>query len=66
MPEIPNPYQTEHSRKQSAGELAQHWARLAEVGFRLLGVSLTQQEFDGMALLIGAFIRAWPKLKEFQ
>lgn len=67
MPQIENPYNTEEQRtlnNPSPGELAIRFAALAEMVFRFFGVNLYQHEFNGLAAVIGAILRGYPRIGE--
>lgn len=65
MPEFENPYATKPSgARPLPGALAEQYASMIEIGMRLFGVTLYQHEHEGLAHVIGAFIRAFPQLKD--
>jgi hypothetical protein len=63
MTEFPNPYKTDGARP-IPGVVAQQYASLIELILRPFGVTLYVHEHDGLASFIGAFLRAYPSLKE--
>jgi hypothetical protein len=63
--DFPNPYATDPSgAKPIPGVIEQQWATVIEVGLRMFGIHLYVHEHDGLASFIGAFLRAYPSLKE--
>jgi hypothetical protein len=63
MVEIPNPYKTEGTGARPApGVLSLQLASFVEMWLKLVGISLYNHEHEGLAHLIGAIIRAYPKL----
>lgn len=61
-----NPFQTEDARKKAPGEIAQAWANFASPWLQMVGVSLSVQENDALATLIGAVLRSYPKLRDIK
>jgi hypothetical protein len=64
MAQFDNPYADDPGRARPIpGVVEQQWASLIEMPLRFLGVHLYQHEKDGLASFMGAFLRAYPNLK---
>jgi hypothetical protein len=66
MPQIENPFETKASgAKPIPGVMSQQLASFVEVWLRMVGVTLYQHEHEGLAHVIGAVLRAYPKIGDF-
>jgi hypothetical protein len=64
--EFPNPYQDkEGGVNPPPGVLAEQYASFVSMWLQIAGVHLLVHEHNALATLMGAFIRAFPRLKQF-
>jgi hypothetical protein len=63
MPQFDNPFESKASGAHPIpGVISQQLASFTEIWLRMVGINLYQHEHEGLAHLIGAIIRAYPKL----
>jgi hypothetical protein len=66
MSEFPNPYKTDGTgARPIPGVVSQQLASFVEIWFKMVGVSLYTHEHEGLAHVIGAVLRAYPKIGDF-
>ena len=64
MSEFKPPTFGEDPRKESPGEAQQRLASLLRTLLTLAGITLTENERQALAVVLGAVMRAYPALKE--
>jgi hypothetical protein len=66
MPQFDNPFETKPSgARPIPGVISQQLASFTEIWLRMVGINLYQHEHEGLAHVIGAVLRAYPKIGDF-